>query len=456
MGTLKTQHDLRDYQHLAIQHLLDCPRAHLWADMGTGKSVSTLTAFVTAQAAGEARTMLVAAPLRVAQSVWPNEPSEWAHLQHLTVQPIIGTPKQRAAAMFKPADIYTINYENLIWLVEQWGKRWPYDWVVTDEATRLKKPSGKRFRAAKRVHKLPRRWTHLTGTPASNGLMDLWAPTYLLDSGERLGTAFTRFRDSHFDSDFMGYRWEIRPGSDELIRNAISDITLSIRAEDYLDLHEPVHQQVPVALPPKAKRVYDDLERRMLAELDGSETVEAVSAAALTMKTRQVASGAVYTDDEGHYETLHDAKMEALQSIIEEAGGEPVLVAYHFKHSAERLQKSIKGARLLDKEQSTIDAWNAGEVPVLLAHPASCGHGLNLQHGGRRLVFFDMDWDLELHQQIIERIGPTRQLQAGYDRLVYIYHLTAAGTTDQDVHARLRGKATVQEALQNAMRRHAT
>ena len=447
-----TESDMHPYQTQAAQFMLDNPRCNLWASMGMGKTVSTLDAFVTAQMIGLAETMLVIAPLRVAQQVWPGEPGNWEHLQHLTVVPITGTPKQRKEALATPADIHTINYENWMWLTDQVGKAFPWNWVVCDESTRLKKPSGKRFRRAKRTHKMPERWTNLTGTPASNGLLDLWAQCYLLDSGQRLGKTYTDYQRRHFESDYMGYNWTPRQGADETIRNAISDITLSIRAEDYLDLHEPSRHVIPVDLPAKAQKHYETMEREMVAEIEAGD-IEALSAAAVTMKTRQIASGALYTDDAGTYEQLHNAKIDALQSVIEEANGEPVLVAYHFKSSAERIAKAIPQARMLDKDAKTVEQWNAGKLPVLMLHPASAGHGLSLQHGGRRIVFFDTDWDLELHQQVIERIGPTRQRQSGYDRAVYVYHLAARNTIDEAVIDRLQGKATVQEALQNAMRR---
>lgn len=448
-----TQSDLHPYQRDAVRWLLDTPRAHLFAGMGAGKTVIVMTAVAALLLADEIRCPLVVGPKRVARDVWPHEPQQWAHLSHLSVQPILGTPQQRERAASAAADLYAINVENLPWLVEHWGRRWPYDYVIVDESTRLKKPSGKRFRAARRIHKLTTRWTNLSGTPAPNGLLDLWAPTYLLDSGARLGTAFTRFRDHYFASDYMGYRYEPRDFAEADIHAAVSDVTLSLRAEDYIDIREPVHHTLRVALPDSARRQYRELERNMVLQLEGVD-VEAANAAVLTGKCRQLASGALYTDEHGGYETVHAAKIEALQSVIEEAAGESVLVAYHFRSTATRLLSAIPGARMLDHSPQTLDDWNAGRIPVLLAHPASAGHGLSLQHGGRRVVFFDADWDLELYQQIIERVGPVRQAQSGYDRAVYITHLAAADTIDEDVIDRRRGKATVQEALQNAMRRH--
>lgn len=446
-----TESDMHPYQVDGARFLVDTPRCNLWADMGMGKTVSTLTAFAEAKLIGDAERMLVIAPLRVAQQVWTAEPKKWEHLQHLTVVPVIGTPQQRAAALATPADIHTINFENWIWLTDQVGKSFPWDWVVCDESTRLKKPSGKRFRRAKKVHSVPERWTNLTGTPASNGLLDLWAQSYLLDSGKRLGKTYTGYQRRWFESDYMGYSWTPRKGADAEIHDALRDITLSIRSEDHLDLREPQHITVPVQLPTKAAKQYQTMLKEMVAEVESGE-VEAMSAAAVTMKTRQIASGALYVEG-GGYEELHKAKIDALQSVIEESAGEPVLVAYHFRSSAERIAKAIGGARMLDNNPQTVSDWNEGKIPLLLLHPASAGHGLSLQHGGRRIVFFDTDWDLELHQQVIERIGPTRQRQSGFNRVVYIYHLAAEGTIDLDVIDRLRGKATVQEALQNAMKR---
>ncbi len=450
-----TQGNLHGYQLDVIQHLIDCPRAHTFADMGLGKTVSVLTAFEAARLAGDAERLLVLAPLRVATTVWPREPGNWQHLSHLHVQPIIGTPKQRAAAIQRDADVYTVNYENLIWLVEQHGKKWPYDWVVADESTRLKKPSGKRFRAAKRVHKLPSRWTNLTGTPAPNGLIDLWAPTYLLDSGQRLYKTFGAFKGRWFDENPYSYKIEPKQKADDEIRECINDVTLSVRAEDHVTTEEPVSQTIRVELPSKARRTYRDMESSMIAELESAD-IEALNAGVATMKCRQLASGAAYTDTAGNWERIHDAKLEALQSVIEEAAGEPILVAYHFRSTAERVQKAIPSARRLDTHAETERDWNQGQIPLLLAHPASAGHGLNLQHGGRRVVWFDLDWDLELYQQLIERIGPVRQRQAGYQRTVYIHHLVAADTIDEAVIDRLNGKATTQDALRQAMRQQLT
>lgn len=447
-----TQTDFHEYQNDAVRYLLDTPRANLFAGMGAGKTPIVLTAFSALQLSGEAKRGLVLGPKRVAANVWPNEPAKWRHLRHLRVQSVLGNPKQRIAALERPADLYTINYENLVWLVEYYGKRWPFDFVVSDESTRLRRPSGKRFRAAKRIHKLPGRWVNLSGTPAPNGLMNLWGPNYLLDSGERLGTAYTRFRDHYFASDYMGYKWEPKNYAEEDIHDSIRDITMSVRVEDHLDIRDPVHLTIPVDLPPKALRQYREMERDMVLALERSD-VEAANAAVLTGKCRQIASGAVYTDDSGHYESIHDAKIDALESILEESAGEPVLVGYFFRSTADRLRRAFPQARMLDDSHETENDWNAGRIPLLLTHPASAGHGINLQHGGRRLVLFDTDWDLELYQQIVERIGPTRQHQSGYDRAVYVYHLAASGTIDDDVILRRHGKATTQEALMRAVRR---
>lgn len=449
-----TERNLRPYQSAAIDFLIDTPRAHLWADMGMGKSAIVLTAFDSMRLmGGGARNMLVIAPLRVAAHTWPREPQLWRHLAHLRVVPVLGSEQQRRQALQTDGDIYTTNIENLIWLVNIYGRRWPFDWVVVDESTRLKKPSGKRFRAARRIHKLPSRWTNLSGTPSPNGLLDIWAPTYLLDSGRRLDTAYTHFRNRFFISDYMGYSWTPAPGASRYIHSLIQDITLSIRAEDHLPIREPIHERIYIELPKTAARRYQELERDLVTQInaDDGEAVEAVNAAVLTGKLRQVTSGAIYTDDGGDWTTLHDEKINALQSIIEESAGEPLLIGYIFRHSGKRLRSAIPGARYLD--EAGADAWNRGEVSALLVHPASAGHGINLQHGGRRLALFDADWDLELYQQLIERIGPTRQYQSGYARAVYIYHLAARGTIDEDIIDRREGKASAQDALLSAVRR---
>jgi SNF2 family DNA or RNA helicase len=443
--------------------MLSDPRKGCWAGMGMGKTSSTLHVLdILSLTAGDVFPALVLAPYRVAQSTWPDETKKWDGLQHLRVSPILGTAEQRAKALAAPADIYTINYENLVWLTEKCGKKWPFRTIVADEATKLKgfriRQGGQRTKALGKVSwgDAVRYFFNLTGTPSPNGLIDLWGPTWFLDQGASLGRTFTAFKDRWFHTinNADGYPMT-KPlaFAQEQIQERIAHLYYAFRPEDWFDLKEPIKSVVEVKLPAKAQRLYDELQKEAFAELKKG-TVTAVSGAAKTGKLSQVANGAIYLDEqEGAWEEVHAAKLDALESVIEEAGGAPVLVAYHFKHDLERLKKRFPKARVLDKNKKTIDDWNAGKIQLLLAHPASAGHGLNLQDGGNILVFFTVDWDLELHLQIIERIGPVRQAQAGHDRPVYLYFLIAKGTVDELKLDRLESKRSVQDILMEAMKR---
>ena len=423
--------------------------------MGLGKTVATLTAIDALQLTGEGPA-LVLAPLRVAQSTWPEEARKWSHLSGLDVVPIAGTPAERLAALRTDAAIHTINYEQIPWLVEQ-GK-WKWSTVIADESTRLKsfrlRQGGKRAQALARVaHAHVKRWINLTGTPAPNGLKDLWGQTWFLDRGVRLGSTYTAFTDRWFYSDPSGYGIQPLPTARQQIEDRLRDVCLTI--DKGLDVDTPIVNQLYVDLPRKARQAYVDMERTYFAELGAAGAIEAANAAAKSGKLLQLANGAVYTDDDGSWTEVHDAKLQALDSIIEEAAGAPVLVAYHFRSDLARLQRAFPEAQVLDKDPSTIRRWNAGKIPVLLAHPASAGHGLNLQDGGNVLVFFSLNWSLEEHDQIIERIGPTRQKQAGHDRPVYLHYILASGTLDDTVLDRLQSKRDIQTVLMEAMRRRA-
>lgn len=440
----------RDYQRAMTGALLARPRFNLWAGMGTGKTVATLTAIDTLLALGEVRRVLVVAPLRVASSTWPDELAKWDHLTDIRMQVVVGTPVQRMAALAAEGNVHVINYENIPWLVEALGKgRWPFDMVVADESTKLKSfrlnGGGSRVKAlAKAANGKTVRWVNLTGTPASNGLIDLWGQQWFVDKGEALGRSFGMFRDRWFTTGYDGYSVKITPYGEREITERMQPSSLTIEAGDYLDLPDIVSNNISVLLTPAAMKKYKAMEQEMFVELDGEE-VEAFNAASKTIKCLQMASGALYTEE--GYSVLHDAKLDALEDVVEESNGEPVLVAYHFKSDLDRLKKRFKQAVVLDKDPETIRRWNRGEIPILLAHPASAGHGLNLQDGGRILVFFSHWWSLEEYSQIIERIGPTRQLQAGHPRTVYVHHLVAKGTLDEAVIAARDGKVSVQKAL---------
>lgn len=449
----------RAYQELIIKCIYEKPRTAIWAGMGMGKTVSTLTA-LDGLSLLSSHPKLVLAPLRVAASTWPDEARKWGHITSEVV-PIVGDAKQRRAALLQDAEIYTINYENIPWLIEELGNRWPFDTVVADESTKLKsyrsRQGGKRARSLAQVAFQSERFIELTGTPSPNGIIDLWGQLYFLDKGLRLGRSYTAFVNRWFRPVRVGnspfaVKQELLPGAQEEIHDRLRDICLTLDAKDYFDIKDPIVTNVCITLPHNARKMYRDLEREMFLQIENC-TIEADNAAAKTIKCLQLANGAIYKDDNKDWAEVHDLKLQALESIINEASGMPVLVAYHFKSDLARIQKAFPQSRVLDQDPQTIRDWNAGKIPILLAHPASAGHGLNLQDGGNILVFFSHWWDLEQYQQIVERIGPTRQLQAGHDRPVFIYHIIAADTVDELVVERRDSKRSIQDMLLQAMKR---
>jgi SNF2 family DNA or RNA helicase len=442
------------YQRPAMQWLYEKPRCALWMPMGGGKTVTTLTSLDNLSMVEDVYPVLVLAPLRVAKTTWPDEIGKWEHLKHLRVSPIIGNAKERQAALDVDADIYTMNYDNLVWLQAALGTNWPFKTVVADEFTRLKsfrlRQGSKRAAALARVaHTKVSRFIGLTGTPNPNGLQDLWGQTWFLDGGERLGKTFSAFSDRWFAKGWDGYSLKPLASAQKEIEDRLRDVCLTVEG---LPVHEPVRNYISVDLPAKARRAYDSMENDMFAELEESG-IEAFNAAAKTIKCLQLANGAVYTDHAGNWEEVHDAKLDALDSVIEEANGAPVLVAYHFKSDLARLQSRYPKGRVLDAKSDTIRDWNAGRVSLLFAHPASAGHGLNLAEGGNILVFFSLNWNLEEHLQIIERIGPMRQAQAGLKRPVFVHYIMARNTVDNMVLGRLQSKKSVQEILLEALKR---
>ncbi len=455
----------RDYQARITDWQFDVPRGATFAGMGLGKTVSTLSAIDALHLSGvERRPALVLAPLRVARSTWPDEARKWDHLSGMQVTPVTGPAGERHRLLFGELKrgntaVFTTNYENLPWLVDALrtaGVRWPFGTVIADEATklksfRLKGQGSKRASALGQVaHRYADRWVNLTGTPAPNGLQDLWGQTWFLDGGARLGRTYTSFKERWFAPSHNGYGLEPFPHAQREIEERLGDICLTIR--DGLQLDAPIVNELYVDLPRKARELYRDMEKTMFAEIAGHE-VEALNAASRTMKCLQLANGAAYVDEEGTWAEVHQEKIDALADVIEEAAGAPVLVAYHFKSDLSRLRRAFPGARVLDTDPETIRQWNAGRIPILLAHPASAGHGLNLQDGGNILAFFSVNWNLEEHDQIIERIGPARQKQAGHDRPVFIHYILARGTVDELVLERLRSKRAVQDLLLEAMQR---
>lgn len=453
MSEVFTPHD---YQEQMVDWLCANRRCALWAGMGTGKSVTTLTALTHLDLVEEVFPALVIAPARVARTTWPDEVLKWQHTQHLRVSVVIGTQKQRERALEREADIYTINYENLKWLREYLGDRWPFKTIVADELTKLKsfrlRQGGSRAAALKDVaHGRTPRFIGLTGTPSSNGIKDLWGQQWFIDQGQRLGRTYSAFTQRWFRKGYDGFSLVPYDHSQEEIQGLLKDVCLTVRG---LPVEEPIVSPQYIELPPMVRKAYDVMEREFYIEV-GEVGVEAVNAAVKTQKLLQIANGTLYIDDEGHWEAIHSYKLNALESIVEEANGAPVLVAYNFKHDRERILNHFKQARVLDDDPQTIRDWNAGKIQMLLAHPASCGHGLNLQHGGNILAFYSVDWNLEEHMQIIERIGPTRQKQAGFDRPVFIYPILARDTMDEVVMERLASKRSMQEVLLEAMQRRA-
>lgn len=444
-----------DYQHQMIDFMQQTKRCALWASMGSGKTVSTLTALDELSLVEDVYPALILAPKRVAVSTWPSEVEKWTDLSHLRVIVAVGSVPERKAALSVPADIVCCSYDLIDWLVDYLGDDWPFKTVVADELTRLKsyrtRQGGKRAAAlAKVAHTKVDRFIGLTGTPTANGLKDLWGCTWFIDKGERLGRSFSAFEQRWMKKGFDGFSLVPFPHAQGEIEAKLKDVCLTVNG---LPVDEPITNPIYVDLDRKARDLYKQMERDMFVWLK-EHGVEAPNAAVKTGKLLQLANGAMYHDDERNWTAIHGHKIEALESIVEEANGAPVLVSYLFKSDVERLLKHFPKARVLDDKRGTIEQWNAGRIPLLLAHPASAGHGLNLQHGGNILARFGVDWNLELHMQILERIGPLRQKQAGLNRPVFDYPILARDTMDDVVYERLGSKRSVQDALLEAMRRH--
>lgn len=445
------------YQLDIVEWIQTHRRCAIFASMGSGKTVSTLTAIDDLSLVENIYPMLIIAPRNVAQTTWPQELAKWTHLQHLTVSVITGTIRMREKALFAKADIYTINYDNLPWLVETLGKNWKFSTVVVDESTRLKgfrlRQGTKRAKAlAKVAHTIITRIILLTGTPAPNGLLDLWGQLWFIDMGKRLGNSFSRFTDRWFTTDYSGFNFEPVSSAQADIQAAIRDVCLTIDATKLGDITRPIVNKIYIDLPKPVAIQYKKMESEMFLQLE-SEGVEAVNTAVVGIKCSQIASGAIYLEDKT-WQVLHDEKIHALESVREEAAGMPLLIAYRFKSDLTRLRNAFPTGQAMDDNDSTITDWNAGKIPFLFVHPASAGHGLNLQHGSNILVFFSLSWNLEEHLQVIERIGPLRQKQAGYTRPVFIHYMIARDTIDETILERLETKKTIQDTLLAALRKH--
>ena len=446
-----------DYQAQCIDRLVNEEAVGLFLRPGLGKTVITLTAIHELKYHRFAvRRCLVIAPRTVADATWSTEAAKWDHLRDLRVAPVLGTAAARRRALEQPADVYVINRENVAWLVEHCGKHWPFDMVVLDESTSFKNPSSKRFKALRRMRRFVRRMVLLTGTPSPRGLMDLWAQIYLLDGGQRLGATLTGYRERYFEPDRRSrnqiFSWRPKEGAETAILKQIEDLCITMRAEDYLTLPAVVQDEIPVRLDPRAAAAYRRFERDLLLPVDDA-VLTAGTAAVLASKLLQFCNGAVY-DEEGRVVPVHDAKLDAFDELLERLDGEPVLVFYGFRHDLDRLQERLSrrrgGSLRVRVYQGAEDAaaWNRREVDVLLAHPASCAYGLNLQQGGHHVVWFGLNWSFELNDQ-----GNCRLWRQGspYDRVV-VHYLTVQGGQDEAVMEVIRGRAGTHEAVMDALR----
>jgi len=439
------------YQQYAASWIIDKKYSALFLDCGLGKTVITLTAIsVLLYDYFEITKVLVIAPLRVAHSTWDEEASKWDHLKNIKISKVLGTEKERIAALNTKADVYIINRENVRWLVNFYKADWPFDMVVIDELSSFKSSKSERFKALRKIRPLTKRIVGLTGTPAPNGLIDLWSQIYLLDGGERLGKTVTGFREKYFLPDkrnrHIVFTYKPKEGAKEAIYEKLSDICVSMKAEDYLELPQRIDNIISVELNSAVIKQYEVLEKELILSLDDSD-ISAGSAAVLANKLIQMANGAVY-DENGEVKYIHDEKLKALDELIEAASCRPVLIFYGYQHDKDRIMNCLSklNPRILQSDKDIKD-WNRGEVQILLAHPASCGHGLNLQAGGNIIIWFGLTWSLELYQQANARLH-----RQGQKETVIIHHIIAKGTIDEKVMKALADKNTSQTALIEAVK----
>lgn len=443
---MRSRIDLHEYQERAIAFIHDRKQCALWLDLGLGKTVTTLTAIVDLLDGFAASRALVIAPLRVANSVWKQEATHWQHLRHLKIEIATGSEKSRIAALCREADINVINRENVEWLVKHFGNRWPFDVVIVDESSGFKNPSSKRFKALRKVIPRSPYRVLLTGTPSPNGLLDLWSQFYLLDLGQTLGRTMTGYKQRWFESDHFGYRWTPRKGAADEIKSAIAPMTMSMAAADYLQLPDRIDSVIKVQLPQQRLAEYQKFEKEFVLELQSGE-LTAANAAVMANKLLQYCNGAMIVDAAGSWEEIHQLKLDTLADLIDDNSGESILVAYNYRADLERLQKRFPQAVALDKDPETINRWNRGEIPLLLAHPASAGHGLNLQHGGSIVVWFGLNWSLELDQQFNARLH-----RQGQTCPVRVIRLVADGCLDETVCQAIASKARTQQDLIDAVK----
>lgn len=445
-----------EYQKHCIERILAVKKLGLFLDMGLGKTVTTLTAIRELKYNRfQVRRVLVIAPKKVAEGTWTREKDKWDHTRLLRVSPVLGSEARRIRALNTPADLYVINRENVVWLVDYYRNSWPFDMVVVDESSSFKSHKAKRFKSLASVSGRIERMVELTGTPSPNGLCDLWAQIFLLDGGKRLGRRYTQFRERYFQPDRRGadgmvYSYEAKPGTEESILEAVADICVSMKAEDYLQLPDITYHEIPVELDEKARKAYRELERRMVLELPEDEgEISAASAAALSNKLLQLANGALYDDDHEVHE-IHGCKVEAFMELLESLDGKPALVFYNYRHDRERILKALAKSGLRVRELKTAadeDDWNRREIDVLLTHPASSAYGLNLQQGGNHVIWFGLTWNYELYMQANKRLH-----RQGQTEKVIIHHLVCSGTRDEDVMQALQKKEDVQSWVMESLK----
>ena len=442
-----------DYQQYCIDRIINDKAIGLFLDMGLGKTAITLSAIKKLKYEyWRSAKVLVIAPKKVAESTWSKEAAKWEELCTLRFSFVLGSAEKRLKALKTPADIYMINRENVMWLVDYYRNAWPFDTVIIDESSSFKNHQAKRFKALKAVRSHIDRIVLLTGTPTSRGLMDLWAQIYLLDCGKRLGRNITAYREAFFVPDKRSrttiFSYAPKDGAEETIYNAISDICVSMKAEDYLELPELVYNDIPVKLDTAAQKAYDRLERDTLLPVDDT-VITAGSAAVLRGKLLQLCNGAVYDEDKNVMQ-IHDCKIEALLETVEQLNGQHAIICYNFQHDKTRLLEALKATHLTVKVyegKAEEDAWNAGDIDLLLVQPASCGYGLNLQEGGHHIIWFGLTDSLELYQQTNKRLH-----RQGQPYPVIVHHLLVQGGTDEDVIKSLGGKADVQDSLLEALK----
>ena len=448
-----------DYQKHCIEQIISLPRVGLFLDMGLGKTVISLSAVkILKYEMLQVNRVLVIAPKKVAEGTWGMETQKWDHLSDLRISTVLGSEAQRKAALAANADVYIINRENVVWLRDLYRNAWPFDMVIVDEASGFKSHTAKRFKALASVSCHIRRMVLLTGTPTPNGLMDLWSQIFLLDGGERLQKRFTWYRDIYFEPDVRGaygqvFSYRPKKGSEETILKKVSDICISMKAEDYLTLPEMIFDTVPVILDPKAEKAYREMEKQMVLEIpEDDEMITALSAAALSTKLLQLSNGAVY-DTDGTVHEVHGCKLDALKELIEglKERGKSALVFYQFQHDMDRILGMLHDMPLITAcvldGPDTIDAWNCGELDVLLAHPASASYGLNLQAGGNHIIWFGLTWNYEQYVQANARLH-----RQGQEEKVIVHHLVSQGTRDTDVIKALEHKDQAQQYVLDSLK----